>query len=110
MNNPKIKTTTCGYNNSIIHIGYNQILFFGSMKYHYIYNKPELITLNSPIRFIMNEKIDRSWTPDNHNIHSVFFRKGVLTFLLFLFVNHLKTDLKIPKFVIYEIIKKIDSD
>ena len=57
---------------------------------------------------IINGEVTPDWSPQTHHLMEKSFRKSVVQFLLILKRNQKKTNLKIPKFVIYEILKKIN--
>ena len=55
-----------------------------------------------------NKRTPNEWNPNNHKFYSKQFKIEIETFLKCLKRNHQKTGIKIPKFVIFEIIKKIN--
>jgi hypothetical protein len=54
-------------------------------------------------------KCNQKWSPEIHSECSKSFKQTIQTFLLCMKCNQNKTKLKIPKFVLFEIIKVIDQ-
>lgn len=99
MKDDLINTINCGYHNSIIFRKNGELLIFG--------HNPILLVKDPTIKFIMNDKVNIIWDPYNHHHinYPKCFQDSVLYLLLYLKRNFILTGLKIPKFVIYEIIK-----
>ena len=71
-------------------------------------NKPVLLCRDPSIKFIMDKNVELIWNPDNHTYYPKQFKDKIYYLILFLKRNQIQTGLKIPKFVIFEIIKLID--
>eukprot|EP01091_Cochliopodium_minus_P011532 TRINITY_DN3293_c0_g1_i1.p1 TRINITY_DN3293_c0_g1~~TRINITY_DN3293_c0_g1_i1.p1 ORF type:complete len:414 (+),score=73.73 TRINITY_DN3293_c0_g1_i1:18-1259(+) len=72
-------------------------------------NKPVLIKMDrAPIIFNNSSSRITEWTVDRHYFFGTFFKKSVFTFVLFLKRSATEKKFKVPKPIIYEIIKKID--
>lgn len=103
MNDKNIKTIHCGSDYSIIYKNDGSLLYFGFFNYDYNNGK---ILLNDPsiIRF-NNQVIPFEWSPVNHKYFSNKFH--LQTLILYKCLNRIQSSksIKIPKFVIYEIIK-----
>jgi len=104
------KTISCGVDTSIIYLNNGELLGFGSnfqkdQKWEEIV-KPILLIKDDNINFLDNALVERNWTSNKHNEFSESFKQRVLLFVLHLKRNQLKIGLKIPKFVLFEIIKK----
>jgi hypothetical protein len=54
-------------------------------------------------------KCNQKWSTKIHHDCSSFFKQAVHTFLFYMKCNQMQTGLKIPKFVLFEIIKFIDQ-
>lgn len=71
------------------------------------YQKTPLLLMNDPSLLLMiGGKRKVEWGVDNHSSFPCSFRKSVETLYLFLKRNFFETGLKIPKFVVYEIVKR----
>ena len=68
---------------------------------------PTLLMNDSSIIKINNESILSEWWPKNHKYLSLSFRVEILTLYKYLKRIQFLCGLRIPKFVIYEIIKFI---
>ena len=55
----------------------------------------------------MGEKKNLGWSPESHRYFGENFKNRVKNFLLILKRNQKETRIKIPKFVLFEIIKRI---
>jgi len=104
------KTISCGVDTSIIYLNNGELLGFGDdfqkdHKWEEIV-KPKLLIKDDNINFLDNALVERNWTSNKHNEFSESFKQRVLLFVLHLKRNQLKIGLKIPKFVLFEIIKK----
>lgn len=66
---------------------------------------PTLLIKNPTLKIIMNSQLNIIWSPNNHINYPKDFQDSVLCLLLYLKRNQIRTRLKIPRFVIYEIIK-----
>jgi hypothetical protein len=53
-------------------------------------------------------KCNEKWSTKTHHNCSSFFKQAVHTFLLCMKRNQMQTKLKIPKFVVFEILKFVD--
>jgi len=104
------KTISCNANTSIIYLNNGELLGFGDdfqkdHKWEEIV-KPKLLIKDDNINFLDNALVERNWSCENHKTSPESFKEIVLLFVLHLKRNQLKTGLKIPKFVLFEIIKK----
>jgi len=104
MNNKDIKMISCGSYHSMIYCNNGDLFIFGSESNK---NKPTLLINDPSIININGISIDFEWSPDNHKYYSDSFKLEIK--LLYLCLKRIQnlTQLKIPKFVIYEIIKFI---
>ena len=75
-------------------------------KYLYL-DKPTLLMNDKNISIINTGTRQINWTHQQHKYFSLEFQQRIHTFLLFLKRNQMKTGLKIPKFVLFEIIKYV---
>jgi len=62
---------------------------------------------HDPLLLISSGKLASEWSPDNHPSYLLAFRKAIFTFLLCLRRFRASTGLKLPKFVLFDIIKQI---
>jgi alpha-tubulin suppressor-like RCC1 family protein len=86
---------TCGYNiNGQLGLGGNMIQY----TFKFVLNDPSIIQINHNYRII-------KWTPILHRYFPNIFKSEVN--LLYLCLKRYQNQIKIPKFVIYEIIKYI---
>ena len=68
-------------------------------------NSPTLLMKDENILILMSGEIKTEWNPENHVHFPLEFKQIILTFILFLRRNHQQTNLKIPKFLLFEITK-----
>ena len=68
-------------------------------------NKP--VTLMQNVKQIEGYNVDIKWSSENHHQFSTTFRNRIHCFLLIHKRNQNNTGLKIPKFVLFEIFKKV---
>ena len=64
----------------------------------------KLIIHNPSIKFFNQTEVTE-WTPDTHCLFSTSFKSSVFGFVCCLKLVHKKNNLKIPKFILYEIVK-----
>jgi len=69
-------------------------------------NKPVLVLNDPTLESVNGRKLQLQWRPEKHSRYPSAFRQRILTFVLSLKVFHQKTALKLPKFLLFEIIKK----
>ena len=102
MSDPKLKSVFCGYNGSFF------LMQDGSLFFHGRINEKEyknhLVISNNSIKFI-NHMIDSEWTPESHHLFSEFFKISVLSFVCCLKVLNKKYKIKVPKYLIFMIVK-----
>jgi hypothetical protein len=68
-------------------------------------NVPQLLMSNVSLISNATKKHER-WDPQRHQFYGELFRQRILTFLLAHKRNQIRTSLRIPKFVLFEIIKE----
>ena len=70
-------------------------------------HQPTILMTNPSIKVLMSGSRNIVWTPERHIYFSESFQKCVLGFLLCLKKIQKTTKIKIPKFVLFEIVKEI---
>ena len=107
-----IRQIACGCNHTIILQDNNDVLVFGCNKTGQLglghnddQNKP--VTLMQNVKQIEGYNVDIKWSSENHHQFSTTFRNRIHCFLLIYKRNQNSTGLKIPKFVLFEIFKKV---
>jgi len=107
-----IRQIACGAQHTIILQENNDVLVFG-------YNGRGQLGLghndnqNKPVKLMQNVKqiegynVNIKWSSENHHQFSTAFRNRIHCFLLIHKRNQNSTRLKIPKFVLFEIFKKV---
>jgi len=113
MIDPEIKSIHCNYYHSMILKNNGELLIFGRNEYGQLgiedhntcYDEPTLSMTNSTINLWEQIQTPILWHHRNHINYSKQFKQRIYTFLLFLKRNQVKTGLKIPKFLLFEIIK-----
>ena len=110
--NNAIHQIVCGMRHTIILQENNNVLVFGNNKSGQLglghndnQNKP--IILMQYVAQLQGYCDNIKWSPEKHHKFSAFFRNSIYYFLLAHKRNQLKTGLRIPKFVLFEIFKKI---
>lgn len=117
MNDINIKIIYCGRKHSIIYKNDGDLLVFGNNdngQLGFINDKKNIyepiLIMNDPLFVKINDQpILVEWSPKNHKYFSDTFKFEVLILYKCLKRIQLLTDLKIPKFIIYEIIKCISK-
>ena len=109
----EIKSISCGSHHSMILKENGEVFVFGYNYYGQLgignnenQNKPILLMKDDSISILIGGKSMMEWSHENHIHFPDSFKKRILLFVLFLKRNQIKTGLKIPKFVLFEIIKK----
>ena len=75
---------------------------------HYLLEStPKLLMNNKDILIFLAGSVESDWSPEKHNYFSFSFRMSVLYLVLGLKRIHKTTKLKVPKFILFEIIKKM---
>ena len=112
MRGTAIRQITCGEFHTIILQDNNDVLIFGwnnngqlGLGYYANQNKP--ITLMHNVAQLKGYIPNSAWSPECHHRFSTTFRNRIYYFLLIHKRNQNKTGLKIPKFVLFEIFKKV---
>jgi len=116
MNDSKIRSIFSGAEHAMILKNNDELFVFGENSYcqlglgtHTGYNLdiPKLLMKDQNIEIFGDNATYLEWSCKNHNSFSKEFQQRIHTFLLFLKRNQMKTGLKIPKFVLFEIIKYV---
>jgi alpha-tubulin suppressor-like RCC1 family protein len=108
-----INQISCGDNHTIILKCNGEIYGFGENTYGQLglnidankVNKPTLLAEN--VRTIFGTRSVTEWKPENHFRCMDLFKQKILAFLLCHKRSYSNTSLRVPKFVLYEIIKNI---
>ena len=110
MINPNISLIACGNKHSVILYDDGSVFVFGCNSKGQIgldkyrnYLEPTFL-IKDPNIIQINNSRKKIWSPINHKYFSNKFRNSVLCFYLILKYIYNLTSIKIPKFVIYEII------
>ena len=110
MNDKNITNILCGVHHSMILKNNGELYVCGDNKYGQLglghkenVFKPTLLMTNKTIKFY--NSMPTQWTSENHKNCAPSFKQRIIAFVLFLKRNQMKTGLKIPKFVLFEIIK-----
>jgi len=111
MQDQQIKSISCGYNHSIIQKTNGELLIFGNNAYGQLglehnqnINIPTLLTKN--IKIIQNTKITK-WRPEDHYRCMDSFKQQIYNFLLCHKRLYYQTIYRVPKPILYIIIKYI---
>jgi len=114
MQDPTIKSICCGYSHSMILKENGELFVFGGNSHGQLgfghtnaINKPTLLMTNKTIDFHKIQQTSIIWNHNNHAFYPKEFKERIYTFTLYLKRNQVNTKLKIPKFVLFEIIKYI---
>jgi len=114
MQDPTIKSICCRFYHSMILKENGELFVFGGNSYGQLgfghnntINKPTLLMTNKTINFHQIQQTSIIWNHDNHTFYPKEFKERIYTFTLYLKRNQVNTNLKIPKFVLFEIIKYI---
>ena len=114
MNDKNIKNIYCGWYYTLIYKNNGDLFVCGSSTFGQLglgnHNSKDKLTLlmnDISIIYINNIAIP-GWSPENHKDFSPLFQSKILLFYQCLKRIQLLTGLKIPKFIIYEIIKFIN--
>ena len=114
MQDPTIKSICCGSYYSMILKENGELFVFGGNSYGQLgfghnnaINKPTLLMTNKSINFHQIQQTSIIWNHNNHTFYPKEFKERISTFTLYLKRNQVNTKLKIPKFVLFEIIKYI---
>ena len=117
MNNIRIKNIICGPFHTILYKDNGDLLIFGkNCKYFFgaidtvdndnaDLNIPTLLMNDKKIVSINGTSIFNKWSIENYRYLSIFEQQEIKTFYLCLKYIQNQTQLKIPKFIIYEILK-----
>ena len=107
-----IRQIACGCNHTIILQDDNDVLIFGrndngrlGLGHNDKQNKP--IRLMQNVALLQGYITNSKWSSENHHQFSTTFRNRIYCFLLAHKRNQNSTGLKIPKFVLFEIFKKV---
>ena len=107
-----IRQIACGYYHTVILQADNDVLVFGDNKsgqlglgHNEDVHEPTLLMNN--VKKLQGNRPITKWSPENHSRFSQTFRNSILYFLLVHKRNQINTALKIPKFVLFEIFKKV---
>ena len=110
MNDNTIENIHCGADHSMILKNNGELYVCGDNEYGQLglghkenVFKPTLLMTNKTIKFY--NSMPTQWTSENHKNCAPSFKQRIIAFVLFLKRNQMKTGLKIPKFVLFEIIK-----
>jgi len=110
MNDKNITNILCGVHHSMILKNNGELYVCGDNEYGQLglghkenVFKPTLLMTNKTIKFY--NSMPTQWTSENHKNCAPSFKQRIIAFVLFLKRNQMKTGLKIPKFVLFEIIK-----
>jgi len=107
MTNDNIEIISCYYDYSLIYMKDGSLLQFGSQCVSKNKpNKPTWIGKYENLSLLYSESLIKNWTVEKHRNFPDSFKEGILTFMMYLRENRNKTGLRIPKFVLFEIIKK----
>ena len=102
-----INYIACCSTKSLIYNNNGELLMLERNKEILTKHDLSLITHDPSIKFLMNQKVNIIWRPENHKYYPQEFKDAILYLLLYLKRTQIQNKLKIPKFVIYEIIKLI---
>ena len=114
MNDLSIKSVCCSYEYTMILKEEGEIVVFGDNAHGKLGNKtfgnfsimPQtLYEKNSSILFLQGELFYNEWSIENHKHYENLFKKIVFNLLLALNYFKKNNSTKIPKFLIYQIIK-----
>ena len=112
MKDSKIKSVYGGYEFTKILKNNGELFVCGDNNYGALgldnnvsVNIPTLLMTNSTIKIYGCDDEIMEWSHIHHKFYSLDFKNRIYTFVLFLKRNQMKTGLKIPKFVLFEIIK-----
>jgi len=99
-----------GYDHSVIVKNNGDVFVFGNNARGCLIANNKDICIKVPTLLMTNPNIKsltnpRKWKCENHKSFPLNFRLGIWTFLLCMKRNQVNTGLKIPKFVLFEIIK-----
>ena len=106
-----IRQIACGEYHTVILQGDNDVLIFGrnngrlGLGHNDKQNKP--IRLMQNVALLQGYIANSKWSSENHHQFSATFRNRIHCFLLIHKRNQNNTGLKIPKFVLFEIFKKV---
>ena len=70
-------------------------------------NQPEKLDFQGEVQLMMGNSINWKWTPEKHKYENLIFKKRILYLLLYLKRKQRIWSVKIPKFVLFEIIKLV---
>jgi len=112
MKDTNVKSICCRGDYSMILKNNGELYAFGDNTYGQLglekdelnIHTPTLILTNSTIN-LQEQQIQIMWKHHNHIHYSTKFKQRIDTFMFFLKRNYMSTGLKIPKFVVFEIIK-----
>jgi len=111
MQGEEINQIACGKNNTIILKANHDVLVFGhnvtgrlGLGHYQNQNKPQLLSVKGTL--LSGILIYSEWSPEHHSVFLPHFQKSIYTFLLAHKRLSLRTGLKIPKFVLFEIFKR----
>jgi alpha-tubulin suppressor-like RCC1 family protein len=112
MKDENISQIACGGCHTIILKNNNELYVFGNniigqlgLGHNENQNVPQLLMSNVSLIANTIKKRER-WDHQHHQFYGELFRQRILTFLLAHKRNQIRTGLRIPKFVLFEIIKE----
>ena len=91
-------------NDDVLIFGRN---YDGQLGLGHNHDQNKSVTLMKNVRQIQQCRINIKWSSENHHQFSATFRNRIHCFLLIHKRNQNSTGLKIPKFVLFEIFKKV---
>ena len=107
-----IRQIACGKYHTVILQDDNDVLVVGrnfsgqlGLGHNDDQNKPVILMQN--VKNVQGYNINIKWSAENHHQFSTTFRNRIHCFLLIHKRNQNSTGLKIPKFVLFEIFKKV---
>ena len=107
-----IRQIACGGYHTVILQDNNDVLVFGRNDYGQLglghnNNQNKSVILMQNVKQIEGYNVNIKWSSENHHQFSTAFRNRIHCFLLIHKRNQNSTRLKIPKFVLFEIFKKV---
>jgi len=106
----QIEAISCGWSHTLIYKKTTELFIFGDnsvgqfgLGHTMNQNKPVLVMKDEPISILMSQRIDLSWSPQSHLHFPKPFQEAILALML----CSKRLNVKVPKFVIFEIIKYV---
>ena len=101
---PKMFLSLATQNNDVLVFGRND---YGQLGLGHNNNQNKSVILMQNVKKVQGYNININWSSENHHQLSATFRNRIHCFLLIHKRNQNNTGLKIPKFVLFEIFKKV---